>query len=315
MLVSQGHTNVFAPLVGDAIERCRSEYSNALLGVSTSRATQSAQRNPGQSTIDSNIAGYSLTISPSLAPTGLDPAVCVPSFLRTSLDPLPSSKPRVIHRAAGPHDILRCVRDVGIDLFVEEWSSQCATIGVGLDFAFPVVSSRSTTSPPSTLSTSSKLDIGHSFFDNSFDRAFVPLSASPLAAPPAGYSDPFGPSPTTRAYVHHLLQAHEMTAHVILALHNHLVMSAFFTSIRELLAQGSDAFELEVIRFFDTYEEGRAFSGGQYPCLKLARIECELVDRQRGKGSLKEKSRLAAAETQETETMAPSEAGARLPLE
>lgn len=215
------------------------------------------------------------------------------------------------------------MRDVGLDLFVDEWSSYCSTVGVALDFTFPVIDAESLvntpSSPPSTL-PSGKRDVGHSFFRLEFDRTFVPLSSSPLASAPEGAQHPFGPEPPTRAYVHHLLQAHEMTAHVILALHNHLVMHSFFGAIRNLLAMGDGSFESEVERFFAAYEEAER---GAYPCVLEAKEEWTRVDRERGKGSLKDKLRIDAEEevavgsalAGETEQMATREEGLKAPLD
>lgn len=201
--------------------------------------------------------------------------------------------------AAGPHAILRLVGEVGLDLFVDEWSSHAASMGVGLDFTFPVVAD--VDSAPSKL-PSGKRDVGHSFFDLYFDRSFSSLSTSPLASIAAGSDHPFGPEPPTRAYVHHLLQAHEMTAHVILALHNSLVMHAFFASIRNLLALGDGSFEREVEHFYAAYEEPAP--GLPYPCIEGARREWVRVDKERGKGSLKDKLRVDAEEEQAAAALA-----------
>lgn len=290
----------------------RTEYSKALRGEITSRATTAAIRDLGELPIDDSISGYTLSI-PSIAADG----PCTSELFAASLAPLPPSKPRIVFAAAGPHEILRLVKDVGLDLFVEEWSSYCATVGVGLDFTFPVASfdSSPASSPPPPLA-SGKRDIGHSFFDLRFDRAFVPLSSSPLAAITEGASHPFGPDPPSRAYVHHLLQAHEMTSHVILALHNHLVMQAFFASIRNLLALGDASFEKEVERFFATYDEVE--TDGMYSCVRSAKSEWERVDKERGKGSLKEKLRLDEAEAglvEGKEQMAVTEGELKAPLE
>lgn len=42
-----------------------------------------------------------------------------------------------------------------------------------------------------------------------------------------------------RAYVHHLLRAHEMTGHVLLTIHNTHQMLAFFDSLRSHLKAGT----------------------------------------------------------------------------
>lgn len=292
----QARTNVFAPLVGSSSSRQRKAFSDSLLDASGSAGTAP----------DDDIAGYALTLDDASRATHS----ILPSLFLDSLGSLPSSKPRLVLSAAGPHDILRLIGDVGLDLFVDEWSSRCATLGVGLDFDFPAPS-------PSSTAGFTKLDIGHSFFDHAFSEAFVPLSSSSLALPPHPYNSTaplnqpyshFGPSPPTRGYVHHLLQSYEMTAHVILALNNATVMHAFFASIRRLLDAGGEAFDVEVARFFEVYEEGTPFSGGDYECVRSAQKELENVQGVRGKGSVKAKAGAEAA-SEELERRAEEEAG------
>lgn len=220
--------------------------------------------------IDSTVAGYSLLIPPHSTPASTS---SIPDLFNASLSPLPLHKPRLVHSCAGPHDILTLLSDVGIDLIIDEWSSSCATLGVGLDFTFPAPAS------------ATKLDIGHNFFDLKFARQYIPLSGSAPVDETKGGS--FGPEAPTQAYTHHLLQSHELTAHVILALHNQYVMETFFSAIRSVLDDGEDRFEEEVKRFGEVYEEsmGGAFSGGEYRCRVEAREERKRVDKERGKGS------------------------------
>lgn len=249
--------------------------------------------------MDESLAGYVLTIPLNL-PTS-DPSV--PTLLLASLAPLPLAKPRVALAASGPHNILRLVRDVGIDLFVDEWSSLCATSGVALDFAFPVAIP--------LPETTSKLDVGLNCFDPALAKSFIPLSSSPLATPTppplllpflspsqAASYHPAASTPPTRAYLNHLLTAHELTAHVLLALHNQVVMHNFFSAIRTVLEADDTgvAFASAVDAFFAMYEEGTAFSGGRYPCLVAAQEGLAKVNSVRGKGTLKGKRLVEAAE-------------------
>ncbi|TFY51732.1 hypothetical protein EVJ58_g10411 [Rhodofomes roseus] len=69
--------------------------------------------------------------------SAVDPAA-LSEVLRASLQPLPTHKPRLVNSARSPHEMLRLVRDVGIDLFDAHWAQRAADIGVALDFAFPV---------------------------------------------------------------------------------------------------------------------------------------------------------------------------------
>lgn len=268
-------TNVFCSLVGGHSIVARREFSHDLLSL-----------------CDEAIAGYTVNIRTAYS-TSLPAQTSVPALLNASLSSLPIAKPRVAISANGPHELLRLIRDVGIDLFVDDWSSQCATVGVALDFVFPAQQGED--ARPKTL-PSGRLDLGHNLFLPAFESSFTPLSHSPLALP-KGLLNPFGSSPPTRGYVHHLLQSHEMTAHVILALHNQTVMHSFLRAVRTVLDGEADAFSDEVDKFFSTYDEGRPFAGGlEYPCIKQAKEACEKVNVVRGKGSLKEKRKEEAAE-------------------
>jgi len=258
---SQGRTNVFATLIGNDDSARRIEFSKALLGQSSSRATVTA--NPS-SPIDTLLSGYVINCSSS-------PST---SLLNASLDPLPNTKPRIAHCPSGPHEILRLIRDVGFDLIVEEWSQTCSTYGIALDFDFPPTSSKS-------------CDIGTNLYLPEHEYSFSPLSTSSLA--PNEQNHPFGPSPPTRSYVHHLLLAHEMTSHVILALHNQTVMLNFLESIRSVLSRpdGEEKFKEMVERFEEVYRERD--ETGEYAIVREGRKAWKVVEKARGKGSMKEK--------------------------
>lgn len=81
----------------------------------------------------------SLSVSPTLD-----------ELLRASLDPLPFAKPRLVTDVRSPHEILRLIRDIGVDVFDAGWAVKAADIGIALDFIFPVPSGHD--SGPETLS-------------------------------------------------------------------------------------------------------------------------------------------------------------------
>ncbi|GAA5925338.1 uncharacterized protein JCM15063_004997 [Sporobolomyces koalae] len=268
---ARDRTNVFATLVGSDDLARRSEFSLALVGVPSSRATAAATT---EDPTDTYLSGY---VVPSLSVSR--------ELLEASLAPLPQSKPRIALAPRGPHAILRAIRDVGIDVFVEEWSQSCATYGIALDFDFPVPPTRDAGQPGPTPS----LDVGINLFETRHALDFSALSTSTLA--PEGRDDdhPFGPAVPTRSYVHHLLLAHEMTAHVILSIHNQLVMQAFMSSIRRVLVtDGPRAFEQQVERFEEAYRD-RTESQEEYECVERAKVAWTEVDLARGKGSMKDK--------------------------
>ncbi|GAA5982716.1 hypothetical protein JCM5350_006224 [Sporobolomyces pararoseus] len=280
-------TNLFATLVGSQDRSRRIEFSKSLLGISSSRATSLVTTL--SSPLDSLISGYVLSI----------PSKCSieqsNDLLKSSLSPLPTSKPRIVLAPKGPHEILRLIRDVGIDLFAaEEWSQNCSTWGIALDFEFPVSATTTTlTTTTSPEKKEKKKSIGINLYQTCHAFDFSPLSTSTLALSTSVQDPhPFGPcGPPTKSYVHHLLLAHEMTSHVILALHNQTLMNQFFESIRKVLKSGSGGakrFEEEVEKFENLYED-REKGSEEYEIVKQGRKGWRMVEKARGKGSLKDK--------------------------
>ncbi|KAK4056740.1 hypothetical protein OIO90_002292 [Microbotryomycetes sp. JL221] len=292
---AKDRTNVFAPLVGGDSLQARSEYSKALTGIASSRASANIVRDPNEPTIDDHIKGYVVT-----CPTHVNDRTTLCQLLNASFKPLSNLKPRVAQLVKGPHDILTLVRHVGIDLFVEEWSNTCATLGVALDFNFPVNknhnrdTSTSSSSRPDMVTTSNKFDIGHCLFDQRYQTSFIPLSQSNLLNNNSlnEQSDSKTLVPSTRAYLHHLFNAHEMTGSIILTLHNNLIMSNFIKMIQYLIQKNDGSFEFECDEFFKYYDQGlTTMKGGSrvYQCVERAKKAWQLVEQERGKGSLKDK--------------------------
>ncbi|PSS34181.1 hypothetical protein PHLCEN_2v1798 [Hermanssonia centrifuga] len=238
----------------------------------------------------------------------------VQKLIKTSLHPLPVGKPRVVHSALSPHEILRLIRDVGIDLFDAHWAQRAADIGIALDFRFPVVEVE-LNCPGPLRCASGKQNLGHNLFDVTYAHdhsrlasCFLDANSSQTSAPdticPCGACSPRAPpnhivhnsvdaigtgpqgvgdvqTPFTRAYIHHLLHTHEMSSHTLLAMHNLSVLDAFFAGIRDVLG-GPDAantFALEIERFVATYDE-------QMDVFTQAHGAWARVERERGKGRL-----------------------------
>ncbi|KAG1773416.1 hypothetical protein EDD22DRAFT_201642 [Suillus occidentalis] len=106
----------------------------------------------------------SLSLTPSLD-----------ALLRASLDPLPIAKPRLVTDVRSPHEILRLIRDIGVDVFDAGWAVKAADIGVALDFIFPVPSGHD--SGPDYR----KREIGHNLYDAKYAHDFVSLTNAFLA--------------------------------------------------------------------------------------------------------------------------------------
>ena len=219
------------------------------------------------------------------------------SLIRVSLEPLPATKPRVVHSASSPHEILALIRDVGIDLFDAHWAQRAADVGVALDFVFPAPH---VAAPPR--------EIGHNLYDKGYSHDFSPFADALqscssaqkgdtrprcpcMACAPERSSDilmhssvdeappAHTPLPYTRAYVHHLLHTHEMSAHTLLTLHDLAVLDMFFVGVRRVLSEQPETFSHEVTRFEQTYD-------GKLCVLAEARKIWTEVSLARGKGRL-----------------------------
>ncbi|KAK7039016.1 hypothetical protein VNI00_010408 [Paramarasmius palmivorus] len=210
-------------------------------------------------------------------------------LIRASLDLLSVTKPRIAHSSSltsdaanqirGPHDMLKLIRDVGIDIFGAEWAVKLAQWGVALDFEFPApaaASSDTYSGLPPKARGNGKQDLGHNLYDVVYRTDFAPLvnSQSTVQCPCIACT-PIGRAPETiirhsvvdsepetsgnhlshtRAYIHHLLHTHEMSAHSLLVSHNLEIISAFLSGVRHVLS--TPDFENEVERFFEYYDSG-----------------------------------------------------------
>ncbi|XP_006458792.1 hypothetical protein AGABI2DRAFT_115808 [Agaricus bisporus var. bisporus H97] len=251
------------------------------------------------------------TVSPSLSISDsqneLEPALPfhmdqLPPLLQVSLEALPTTKLRLVNTINSPHEILRLISTVGIDIFDARWAQRAGDIGVSLDFTFPAPSSPSTNRLKSR--SNGKIDIGHNLYDDSYTHDYSSFSSehcecsacSPVApstriyhgADDPSYTYEQEPSPLqkrikasfTRAYIHHLLHTHEMSSHSLLVMHNLSILESFFSSIRLVLLKGDNGeWEREVKRFMDVYDE-------RLEVFDEARDMWREVDLARGKGRL-----------------------------
>jgi Queuine tRNA-ribosyltransferase len=213
-------------------------------------------------------------------------------LLHASLASLPPTKPRIVNSPRSPHEILRLIREVGIDVFDARWALDAANVGVALDFVFPIP-------VPDTVHMgkmrNGKRDLGHNLYEKEYEFDFESLAGSMRGAlsadvqpdvdkpvctcaacspvrPHARNRIVHAPSdvvndresqfegvynpPYTRAYIHHLLHTHEMAAHTWLMMHNLAVLDAFLGGVRTLLREDRDSFTREVARFEGMYHEG-----------------------------------------------------------
>ena len=85
----------------------------------------------------------------------------------------------------------------------------------------------------------------------------------------------------SRAYLHHLLHTHEMSASSFLVTHNLSVLHSFLAGVREVLSheRGAEEFTKEVERFCGAYD-------GSLGVLGRARVMWAEVELARGRGRL-----------------------------
>ncbi|KAJ3496394.1 hypothetical protein NLJ89_g10491 [Agrocybe chaxingu] len=281
-------------------------------------------------TLDEGVLGYSFDLLPlrqSLEAQDRKTAILFPPpdntdfatrteqivpLLKASLASTPEDKVRLVNSAESPHEILKYISDVGVDLFDAHWAQRAADVGVALDFEFPI--------RQNVIEGDKKKDVGNNLYDERYAldfgtfascfRGTLPSSSSadqdtrPIC--PCAACSPIAPSakiyhgadtpsfslepstsdseiayrpPYTRAYVHHLLHTHEMSAHALLVMHNLEVLDAFFAGIRAVLADNPEKWDKEVERFERTYD------GSMLVCVQ-ARVRWREVDLARGKGRL-----------------------------
>ncbi|KAJ3556989.1 hypothetical protein NM688_g1723 [Phlebia brevispora] len=136
--------NVLVHMVGGTEDRARKAFSETLLEKLQGKEMEVASP---LTTLDEGLRGYVFDLVPLRASilqeakgngTPEDTTARIQALMDVSLRPLPTSKLRVVHSAASPHEILRLIRDVGVDLFDARWAQHAATLGVALDFSFPV---------------------------------------------------------------------------------------------------------------------------------------------------------------------------------
>ena len=155
------------------------------------------------------------------------------------------SLPRLwLGAVAGPFEVLNQVA-AGIDLFTLPFLNDVTDAGIALDFAFGP-NQDAAQRPPAPLG----LDL--------WSRSFA-VDVTPLRKGCRCYTC----THHHRAYVHHLLDAKEMLAWVLLQLHNCAIMDAFFAAIRSSISWGT--FEQNTAGFEACYKRQLPIKTGQGP--------------------------------------------------
>ena len=155
------------------------------------------------------------------------------------------SLPRMwLGAVTGPLQILNQVA-AGIDLFTVPFLNDVTDAGIALDFAF---------GPKEDTGQHKLAPLGLDLWSNTFAVDVSPLRKDCTCYTCLNHH---------RAYVHHLLDAKEMLAWVLLQLHNCAIMDAFFAAVRRGVSQGT--FEGDTAGFEAYYERQLPMKTGQGP--------------------------------------------------
>lgn len=159
-------SNLFAHMAGGSVAQARASFASSLLAPLDEKEQLQV---PDLKNLDEGVTGYSFDLVPlkySL-PSETDTDE-IPHLLKSSLKALSDTKPRIINGATSPYEVLRLVREVGIDVFDVQWAFDAAQWGVAFDFTFPARLCSS--------EGSHQRRIGHNLYDNKYTVDAVPLA-------------------------------------------------------------------------------------------------------------------------------------------
>lgn len=164
------------------------------------------------------------------------------------LDDLPTELhrfPRLsFQEPASPGELLRHI-GLGIDIFTIPFISAATDAGIALNFSFP---------PPKKPEPSTRQTLGIDMWQAEHALSVTPLSEGCACSACTKHH---------RAYIQHLLSAKEMLGWVLIQIHNHAVLDAFFAGVRKSIEAGS--FDVDVAAFEAFYEPSLPEKTGQGP--------------------------------------------------
>jgi queuine tRNA-ribosyltransferase len=151
-----------------------------------------------------------------------------------------------LDKPASPHAILRQI-SLGMDIFTIPFVGFATDAGIALDFRFP---------GPKEADT---INVGPAKLGVDMWETAHATSVTPISQSCSCYTC------TThhRAFVQHLLAAKEMLGWVLIQVHNHHILSEFFSAIRKSIEQGT--FEEDCKQFALKYESELPEKTGQGP--------------------------------------------------
>ncbi|KAI9320574.1 tRNA-guanine(15) transglycosylase-like protein [Dichotomocladium elegans] len=150
------------------------------------------------------------------------------SSIRLSIQHLPGDKPRLAYGLSTPEKILEGV-SLGIDLFDNSYAYEMTERGRAILFRFG----------KDAAGAERSIDLWEETMSQSFDALDPTCDCYSCA------------TPHSRAYIHHLLDAHEMLAPLLLMIHNMSQMEKFMEAIRKSLDE--NRFETDMKTFLQKY--------------------------------------------------------------
>ena len=167
----------------------------------------------------------------------------------TSLSGLPRLS---LDEPASPHHILRQIA-LGMDIFTIPFIGFATDAGIALTFVFPRPPKQTDRSTPIASGTGA-VPLGMDMWSSSHATSTIPIIPSCTCYTCTSHHI---------AFIQHLLSAKEMLGWVLIQIHNHHVLSEFFTAVRQSIKKGT--FEADSEEFARFYESELPAKSGQGP--------------------------------------------------
>lgn len=163
----------------------------------------------------------------------------VSTHIKASTDHLPKDKPRLAYGLSSPEGILEGVTN-GVDLFDGSYAYKATERGRAIIFKFGAeLTTAQGENQPKTLN----------LWDSELAQTFEPLDT-------ACGCDACS-RPHSKAYIHHLLNAHEMLGPILLMSHNIYQLDKFMQSIRSSIEGGRFEQDKQVfMKYYSHLKEG-----------------------------------------------------------
>ncbi|KAI8348002.1 tRNA-guanine(15) transglycosylase-like protein [Mortierella sp. GBAus27b] len=190
------------------------------------------------------VDGFIVNVNSLISTTSKDEVL---KNIQISLEHLPSQKPRLVYGIQAPEDVLKAAA-LGVDLFDTSYPHQLTEDGKASLYFFG--------DNPYPLSDNNNNDRWINLWDEEHKDKFVPIMRGCECCACKGGKH-------TRAYINHLLKAHEMLATVLLMSHNLYQYSKFFSAVREAIKAGTLERHSKV--FHDTFGVEPVRTGEKHP--------------------------------------------------